>query len=154
MSASSQLPVTPAKGPKCLLSASGSTCILMSKHKDKEMYTHAQAASPGNRRENQVTGNYYGKQMYLWERKRQNGSCPVERDICEEVKIVRSWLRCVACLSPVAMVSIGPGMLPRHVWVHGPAACLYWCPWLLISPETERVGLHRVVGPAPHLLWP
>lgn len=152
MLVSSQLPVTLARGSNVFFQPLAAPAFSWVTTRTRRCTRMPRQPALGTEEETQATGNYYGKQMCVWERKRQNGSCPVERDICKEVKMARSWLRCVVCLPPSAMVIIGPGLLPRHVWVHGPAACLCWCPWLLTSPKTERIGLHRV-GPAPHLLW-
>lgn len=52
------------------------------------------------------------EQMYVvvWERELQNGSCPKDSGISEEVKAVRSRLTCVICLPPRAMGMSGPGL--------------------------------------------
>lgn len=62
--------------------------------------------------------------MVEYGRKRQNGSCPVERGRSEEVKAVRNGLRWEACLPTWAKVISGPSWVaaPNHVWIHGPAA--------------------------------
>ena len=48
---------------------------------------------------------------YERERKRQKGSCPVDRGRSEEVKVVRSRQMRVASLPPSTMVMSGPGLL-------------------------------------------
>lgn len=57
--------------------------------------------------------HYYKEQIYdvVWEREKQKGSSPVERSRSEEVKTVRSWLRCEVYLPARVMVMSGPGLL-------------------------------------------
>lgn len=45
-----------------------------------------------------MVGNYYSEQMHgvVWERKRENGSCPVNKGGSAEVKVVRGGLRWVS----------------------------------------------------------
>lgn len=51
--------------------------------------------------------------MWLGERKRQNGSCPVEKVRYEEVKVLRNRLIWKACLPSGAMVMFVSGLLTR-----------------------------------------
>lgn len=94
----------------------------------------------------------------LWwaniQRERQNGSFPAHRDIPEEVKAARSWVRWMAWLPSGAMVMSGilgccqdPCLGSRHRCNHS----LNWCLRLLIPAKAERIGLYRV-GPASHWL--
>lgn len=53
---------------------------------------------------------WYGR-----EREKQNGSSPVERCRSEEVRVVRSGLRWVACLPSGTIVMFWPGLLPRSI---------------------------------------
>lgn len=71
--------------------------------------------------------------MGKWERMgRKNGSCPVDRDIPVEVKVVRSWLSCATWLPPKAMVWVcfqdswlgGSDVAAVCVVVHG-----FWYHW-------------------------
>lgn len=53
--------------------------------------------------------------VWLGERKRKNGSCPVEKARYEEVKVLRNRLMCKACLPPGAMGMFVSGLLTRAI---------------------------------------
>lgn len=55
--------------------------------------------------------------VWLGERKRQNGSYPVEKVRYEEVRVLRNRLMCKACLPPGALVMFVFGLLTRTISV-------------------------------------
>lgn len=83
--------------------------------------------------------HHYGKQIH-GERGQQNVSCHVERGRSKGLKTVKIILRWVACLPLGAMVTSGPGLLPRPYLGFWPVISVvsidvcgfgyYWMSWV------------------------
>lgn len=87
-------------------------------------------------------------QGVVWERKRENGSCPVNKGGSAEVKVVRGGLRWVTYLSVGAMVFICPGWVPRPLGIWPCCNRSLLIPW---TPDTSIDREDRAVQSWPHL---